>query len=1315
MSQPHRFAWISWVAAIGAGTDNLNGLQGPWPVSETQAWVETLRSWGGGGLSEDFPAHLGGFRPGALLAGYRLEAQVGAGGMAVVFRARDEQLGRLVALKIMMPTLAADVAYRRRFIAESRAAALVDDPHIIPIYEAREADGVLFIAMRFVQGGDLRLVLEREGALAPGRAAEFVSPVASALDAAHGAGLVHRDVKPANILVDARAGRPDHVYLSDFGVAKGASASVSMTGAEYLGTPYYSAPEQIEGLAVDGRADQYALACVTYQLLTGTVPFERDHGTAVLLAHLSAPPPSLVARRPDLPVAIDQVMAKAMAKARENRYESCGDFADALREALGLTPYHARASATVPVQPPPPVVAPSDTPPPAAAPTQTAAPRPAPTPAATQTAAPRPALAPAPEQTAAATPAASAPAPEQTAAATPAAPAPPPEQTAAATPAPAPEQTAAATPAAPVPAATVDSVPGEVLVPGPAGPGAEAHEDAGVLAPAEPDGQSATYLGAGSGPGRPAREAGGSAFPPVAVAGAPKAMADGPEAAAGALEVAEAEAPVAMADGPEAAAGALEVAEAEAPVATADGPETAARALERSGGDGAPRARRRRRGIMRRPAAPTDVPPAVAAAAQAAVAPAAPVPAATVVSVPGEVLVPGPGHPGAEADEDAGVLASAEPDSQPEPDLGRGSGRGGQVGETGESADAPAAMADTPEAMADAPDVTDALKIAEAPEVVADTQKVAADMREAAADVPEAAADVPEAAADVPEAAADAPEAAADAPEAAADVLEAAADVLEAAAGALEVAEADAPVAMAGAPEAAADARDVVADAPRTVADAPDAADVADAPDAADISAADRRGRREPGSGGDGAPRARRRRRGIVRRPVAPSDVPPAVAAATQAAVPAAPVPAAAGSVPGGGAADVAEIAAAALVIRPDRPGGAADGGAAGVLAPTATALTGEGVLAAGTTAGADSSPAADLGTAAGSREAAGGLADAPDVIAGLADVPDVIPGIPDVPAATGTTTVRIRRRRLAAVALVCAILGAAGAIPFVMRSPAKLPRPAKSPSAVSSPDYIRVGIDLPSDYKGGLVSSLAFSPSSTTLAIAGRVGNGGGGICVWDIATAGCTSGFASAYSVAFSPDGKTLAAGDDTSGANGTDGIIKLWNVVTGKLAATLTDPGSQGAFSVAFSPDGRTLAAGDGNGSVYLWNVVTGKLAATFTDPGSQGADSVAFSPDGKALAAGDRNGSVYLWNVVTGQLAATFPDPGSKGADSVAFSPDGKALAVGDANGCAYVWNVVTGKLAHTLVDPGSGGVNAVVFSPNGKTLATADEDGDVYLW
>src|SRR3984957_1600219 len=319
---------------------------------------------GGGVLSEDFPAQLTEFRAGSVLAGYRLEQQVGRGGFAVVFRALDERLGRPVALKILSPALASSSPeFRRRFIAESRAAAAVDDPHIIPVYEAGEADGVLFIAMRYVAGGDLRQVLEREGALAPDRAADFVSPVASALDAAHSTGLVHRDVKPGNILVDARVGRPDHVYLSDFGIVKGAAlGSLTGVGSSNLGTPDYMAPEQISGQPVDGRTDQYSLACVTVQLLTGIAPFQRDSLPAVIYAHMTVPPPSLPSLGPGLPAAVDQVVAKAMAKAGEKRYDSCGDFADALRAALGLTSYHRRSSAG-----PPPYPVSSPAPDPAAA------------------------------------------------------------------------------------------------------------------------------------------------------------------------------------------------------------------------------------------------------------------------------------------------------------------------------------------------------------------------------------------------------------------------------------------------------------------------------------------------------------------------------------------------------------------------------------------------------------------------------------------------------------------------------------------------------------------------------------------------------------------------------------------------------------------------------------------------------------------------------------------------------------------------------------------------------------------------------------
>jgi len=205
---------------------------------------------------------FGGFSAGSRIAGYLLEEQIGQGGMAVVFRARDERLQRQVALKILSPELAKDEGFRRRFVRESRSAAAVDDPHIIPVFAAGDADGVLFIAMRYVPGGDVGTLVRRLGPLPIARATAIVSAVASALDAAHAAGLVHRDVKPANMLMDARPGRPDFVYLSDFGLTKGALSSASQTETgPFMGTPPFCAPEQIQGGQVDARTDEYALAC----------------------------------------------------------------------------------------------------------------------------------------------------------------------------------------------------------------------------------------------------------------------------------------------------------------------------------------------------------------------------------------------------------------------------------------------------------------------------------------------------------------------------------------------------------------------------------------------------------------------------------------------------------------------------------------------------------------------------------------------------------------------------------------------------------------------------------------------------------------------------------------------------------------------------------------------------------------------------------------------------------------------------------------------------------------------------------------------
>lgn len=301
-------------------------------------------------MSEDVPAGAGGalsgFGPGSQVAGYTLEEQAGAGGMAVVFRAHDERLDRQVALKLLAPALAADQEFRQRFIRESRAAAAVDHPHIIPVFEAGEAAGVLFIAMRYIRGGDVRSLLDELGPLPPARAAEIIAQVSSALDAAHDRGLVHRDVKPANMLLDSRAtvGRQDHVYLSDFGLSKAALAATGLTGTgTFLGTVDYVSPEQIESKPVDGRADQYALACAAFELLTGQPPFRRSEAMQVIFAQVSVPPPAPSGLRPDLPPAVDAVFAQALAKAPDERFARCEDFADALRTALGIAPYETGA------------------------------------------------------------------------------------------------------------------------------------------------------------------------------------------------------------------------------------------------------------------------------------------------------------------------------------------------------------------------------------------------------------------------------------------------------------------------------------------------------------------------------------------------------------------------------------------------------------------------------------------------------------------------------------------------------------------------------------------------------------------------------------------------------------------------------------------------------------------------------------------------------------------------------------------------------------------------------------------------------------
>lgn len=317
---------------------------------------------------------------GAQLGSYRLEAVVGRGGMSAVYRGRHVRTNRTVAIKVLSPALTVDEEYRARFLEEARRASRVDEPHIIDVYDADEEHGRLYLAMRFVEGGDLSALLKREGRLTPARALQLIGQVADALDAAHAVGLVHRDVKPPNILI----GPGEHVYLSDFGIAKAtAGRALTQTGM-FVGSPDYAAPEQWEGRRdIDGRADQYALAGVLHECLTGVRPFDSDSMTGLMYAHLHRAPPSVADVRPDVPPALDGVLARAMAKGRDERYGTCREFVAAARGAAGQLAGDATllaggatvlagSDATVPGAPPPAQVRPT----PSSAPTPETAPPP---------------------------------------------------------------------------------------------------------------------------------------------------------------------------------------------------------------------------------------------------------------------------------------------------------------------------------------------------------------------------------------------------------------------------------------------------------------------------------------------------------------------------------------------------------------------------------------------------------------------------------------------------------------------------------------------------------------------------------------------------------------------------------------------------------------------------------------------------------------------------------------------------------------------------------------------------------------------------
>jgi YVTN family beta-propeller protein len=254
--------------------------------------------------------------------------------MGEVFLVRDVRLGRPVALKVLAASVAEDERFRERLLRESRLAASLDHPNVIPIYEAGEEDDRLFIAMRYVPGGDLKALLRREGALDPARAVAIFEQIADALDAAHRHGLVHRDVKPSNVLLDRDGGR-EHCYLADFGLTQSASEGGPADG-QLMGTVDYVSPEQIRGDRIDGRADQYGLACLMFKCLTGTVPYEQRSDLAALFAHLEEPVPRASERATDLPEELDPVLAKGMAESPEDRFQSCTALVGEAREALGL-------------------------------------------------------------------------------------------------------------------------------------------------------------------------------------------------------------------------------------------------------------------------------------------------------------------------------------------------------------------------------------------------------------------------------------------------------------------------------------------------------------------------------------------------------------------------------------------------------------------------------------------------------------------------------------------------------------------------------------------------------------------------------------------------------------------------------------------------------------------------------------------------------------------------------------------------------------------------------------------------------------------
>ncbi|HXJ63819.1 MAG TPA: serine/threonine-protein kinase [Actinomycetota bacterium] len=279
---------------------------------------------------------------GSVLGNYRVDWLIGRGGMGAVYLAQHVRMSnRKAALKVLSPELAGDPEFRERFIRESDLAGSLEHPNIVPVYDAGEADGVLYCVMRYVRGTDLGAVLDLEGKLTPARTYAILAAVGRALDFAHAHGLLHRDVKPGNIMLESRrslGGGRERVFLTDFGLVKRLESNTKLTRTGHLvGTLDYTAPEVFRGEELDARADVYSLGCVLYECLTGAVPFPGSTDAAVMYGHLQEPPPTVTDERPELPPEIDRVARRAMAKHRSDRYSTAGDLVRAVRDALGET------------------------------------------------------------------------------------------------------------------------------------------------------------------------------------------------------------------------------------------------------------------------------------------------------------------------------------------------------------------------------------------------------------------------------------------------------------------------------------------------------------------------------------------------------------------------------------------------------------------------------------------------------------------------------------------------------------------------------------------------------------------------------------------------------------------------------------------------------------------------------------------------------------------------------------------------------------------------------------------------------------------